>query len=101
MISLSQVRRYLHDVKEFYNMDIKKVLAIGNVPIKEYRKYIERYNILLNSAPEKLKQVFHGLYVNPKTQKALAKEWQVTEKYIQILNKRLVLYLQSILEDNP
>lgn len=101
MISLSEVRRYLHDVKEFYDMDIKNVIAIGSVPIKEYRKYIERYNILLNSAPEKLKQVFYGLYVNPRTQKALAKEWQVTEKYIQILNKRLLLYLQSVLEDNP
>ena len=33
-----------------------------------------------------------------KAQKIVAIEWHVTEKYIQILNKRLILYFQSVLE---
>ena len=49
----------------------------------------------LEQAPKRLKTVFDEMYVKAKTQKAYAAERGVTEKYIQILNKRLLLYLQA------
>ena len=52
----------------------------------------------LGASPE-AKTVFDELYVKAKTQKAYAAERGVTEKYIQILNKRLLLYLQANVAD--
>lgn len=51
---------------------------------------------MLENAPRPVRRVYRGLYENGLTQKALAADWGVTEKYVQILNKRLLLYLQNI-----
>ncbi len=44
-------------------------------------------------APIRLRMAFDHLYRLCKSQKAYAQECGVTDKYIQILNKRIVVYL--------
>ena len=55
----------------------------------------ERYIV---NAPKRLQDVYEDLYRQGKAQKIVAIEWHVTEKYIQILNKRLILYFQGVWE---
>lgn len=59
----------------------------------------ESYLTVSEQIPKRLKTVFDELYVKAKTQKAYAAERGVTEKYIQILNKRLLLFLQTTMAD--
>ena len=66
---------------------------------KNFQATAEEYIAASEQAPKRLKTVFDELYVLAKTQKAYAAERGVTEKYIQILNKRLLLYLQANIAD--
>lgn len=47
----------------------------------------------VKAAPKLLREVYDGMYRNGKTQKEIAIERNVSEKYIQILHKRLILFL--------
>ena len=87
--------RYYYARKEYY----KNVISVNNIPIKDWKANINLYVNASKKAPRRLKDAFEGLYLGNNTQKQLASQWEVTEKYIQILNKRLIVYLQSILPD--
>ena len=63
----------------------------------DIKRFVENYFRAIESASKPLRRVYRGLYESGLTQKALAAEWGVTEKYVQILNKRLLLYLQNFL----
>ena len=63
----------------------------------DIRRFVENYFRAIESASKPLRRVYRGLYESGLTQKALAAEWGVTEKYVQIFNKRLLLYLQNFL----
>ena len=98
MKSLDEIRGDLRFIREYYrfkkNMKYPfTVLGHGN-----YEKMIEGYTSIASTAPKRLVQVYEELYLNDKKQKALSIEWKVTEKYIQILNKRLLVFLQARLE---
>ncbi len=49
----------------------------------------------VRDAPESLRAVYDGMYRYGKTQKQIAAERQVSEKYIQILHKRLILFFYA------
>jgi len=59
---------------------------------------IELYEKHIVNAPKRLQDVYNELYRQGKAQKIVAIEWHVTEKYIQILNKRLIVYFQGVLK---
>lgn len=53
----------------------------------------------MQSAPTRLYDIYVGLYARNLTQEALSVELCYTPEYIQILNKRLLLYLQKTLSE--
>ena len=63
----------------------------------DIKRFVENYFRAIESASKPLRRVYRGLYESGLTQKALAAEWGVTEKYVKIFNKRLLLYLQNFL----
>ena len=67
----------------------------------EWYKRMVLYDEIIKEAPKRIQDVFDGLYRRQKTQKALAIEWGVCEKYVQILNKRLLVFLKPKLPDKP
>ena len=56
------------------------------------------YNSAIQTAPRPVQRSWQDMYLsgtNP-TQKQLAEQWCVTEKYVQMLNKRLIVFFRNI-----
>lgn len=103
MKTLDELRNDLKALREFYlhaNND-KRVIGFDGVPIAEYRAHANKVTAICDNLHWRLKDVFYGLYVDGNTQKWLATKWNVTEKYVQILHKRLLLALQPIIPEKP
>ena len=69
--------------------------------LKEIRYYYSRkaMNEAVKTAPPRLYDMYMMLYVKGYTQEALSAELNYTPVYIQMLNKQLLLFLQSKLTD--
>ena len=98
MKSIEEIRQTLRDIQVYYRN--KALFDNYSNTICKYAFYdtIELYEKHVVNAPKRLQDVYNGLYKQAKAQKVVALEWKVTEKYIQILNKRLILYFQDVLE---
>lgn len=60
---------------------------------KELDKIKKAYEDACTHAPKILSNVYDDMYRYGKTQKAIAAQRNVSEKYIQILHKRLIVFL--------
>lgn len=94
MKNLQGIRAGLRIIREYHFA----LSSAGNgaeilVP-SDIARLMESYSRMAKDAPKPVLRAYRGLYERGCTQKALAAEWGVTEKYVQILNKRLLLYLQ-------
>lgn len=96
--SIEEIRQTLRDIQVYYRN--KALFDNYSNTICKYAFYdtIELYEKHVVSAPKRLQDVYNELYRQGKAQKVVALEWEVTEKYIQILNKRLIVYFQDVLE---
>ena len=95
MLTLKQIRDDLKDIRYYYSR--KEVLEQGFrvVGTNDIVSKTKRYNTAMQSAPTRLYDIYVGLYARNLTQEALSIEMCYTPEYIQILNKRLLLYLQK------
>ena len=96
MMNLEELRKKMKDLKEYYyyyNLDHEKPSFVRIVTTKEFDKFHKWVNKTIKKAPKLLQKTYENLYVLAKTQRAYAEERNVTEKYIQILNKRIIVYL--------
>ncbi len=98
MKSIEEIRQDLRNIQVYYRSkslfdDFAK--SIGKYAFYDTKAIYEKH---IENAPKRLQDVYNGLYRQAKAQKVVALEWKVTEKYIQILNKRLILYFQGVLE---
>ena len=95
MKTIDEIKKDLGYIQEFY----RHKHMIGDpakvVYPKNFKLTLETYDGAASQASEKLARVYAGIYQGNKTQKQLAAEWDITEKYIQILHKRLLLFLQE------
>ena len=94
-MKLNDIRNELKNMRLYY-------AVLKEYPESKISYSNERYDLIksiVNNAPRRIKDVFYGLYIDVNTQKQIALEWNVSEKYIQILNKRLLVYLQPLLPD--
>jgi antitoxin component HigA of HigAB toxin-antitoxin module len=96
MKTLQEIRDELKMIREYHFA----LFSAGNgaeilVP-NDIARLMESYSRAVQDAPKPVRRAYRGLYERGCTQKALAVEWGVTEKYVQILNKRLLLYLQKV-----
>lgn len=66
----------------------------------EEKTAIESSDSRILDAPLLLRQVYEQIYHNDKTQKTLADDLGVTERYVRKLHKQMVEYLQSFNEAN-
>lgn len=95
---IKEIRQTLRNIQVYYRS--KSLFDDFAKNIGKYAFYdtIALYEKHIENAPKRLKDVYNGLYRQAKAQKVVALEWKVTEKYIQVLNKRLILYFQGVLE---
>ena len=95
MKTLEIIIKELGYIQNLYrNKDFIKEPAKVIYP-KNFKQMLESYDVAVNEAPKKLVRIYIGLYIENKTQKQLASELDITEKYIQLLNRQLILFLQE------
>ena len=93
MKNLQEIRAELKLIRE-YNFALNSAEKGAEILVPEdIKRLMENYSLAVKRAPKPIQRAYRGLYENGLTQRALAAEWGVTEKYVQILNKRMLLYL--------
>ena len=98
-MQLEKTRGALKETRYYYSrkamFDEGKKSDIGS----RIRKKERGYNEAVKTAPPRLYDMYMMLYVKGYTQEALSAELNYTPVYIQMLNKQLLLFLQSKLID--
>ena len=99
MLTLQQIRDDLKDIRYYYSRKEAfengfRVIGSNNIVGKA-----KRYNTAMQSAPTRLYDIYVSLYGRNLTQEALSVELCYTPEYVQILNKRLLLFLQKTLSE--
>lgn len=95
MVPLDKIRSDLKEIRYYYSrkamFDECKNVVIGSSITEKAR----RYNEAVKSAPPQLYDLYMMLYVKGYTQEGTAAELNYTPVYIQMLNKKLLLFLQK------
>lgn len=88
-----EVKADLQDIRYYYThkamFDKAENTGFKNAVVKK----TERYGSYMSRASPKLYTLFYALYIEGKTQRATAMEWNVTEGHIKNVNRQLHLYL--------
>jgi len=95
MLTLSQIRQDLKDIRYYYDRKRMFDQAAKDVGTCAIVNTVNIYNEVIRNAPPKLYDLYVSLYINNKTQEALSIELSYTPEYIQMLNKRMLKYLQT------
>ena len=95
MLTLKQIRDDLKDIRYYYSRKEAFENGFRMIGSNDIVGKAKRYNTAVQSAPTRLYDIYVGLYARNLTQEALSVELCYTPEYIQILNKRLLLFLQN------
>ena len=98
-ITMQKVREDLKEVRYYYARKELFDEAFAKIGKNKVLSKVEKYNQAVISAPPMLYDVYMNLYVRNYTQEALSIEMNYTPEYIQMLNKRLVLFLVEKLKE--
>jgi len=103
MLNIAEIRDELKQIKYYYSkkelFDKSFQVTGGNIIIDK----ANHYNQILTLAPPQLYEVYVALYVQNHTQESFADTLCYSPQYVQILNKKLLKFIQlnynkSILE---
>ncbi len=96
MIEIETIRKNLQSIKTHYQISEMYARCYHRSKIifpEETMKIVKEYDKIMDKAPMRIRLAYINLYRCFKKQKAYAQECGVTDKYIQILNKRIIVYL--------
>ena len=96
MKNLQEIREELKLVREYHFALSSAEKGVEILVPEDIRRLMENQSLAVKRAPKPIQRAYSGLYERGCTQRVLAAEWGVTEKYVQILNKRLLLYLRLL-----
>lgn len=85
--------RYYYTRKEIFD-EATRIVGGSNILEKT-----ERYNRAVCFAPPLLYDLYVGLYIKGFTQEALSVELGYTPEYVQMLHKKLLLFLQKQMKE--
>ena len=98
-MALKKIREELKEIRYYYSR--KEVFDKAKTNAKSaVVELAEKYNQVIQGAPAKLYDLYISLYTNNLTQEAHARELGYTPEYIQMLNKKLLLFLQGKFGEN-
>ena len=93
MLTEDQVRDNLEQIRTYYSMKDVFDKAPTEIRAECFYDMLERYHSVMRNAPAKLYVLYVGLYVNNTTQVVIAEDWNYTKEHIKDMNKKLVEYL--------
>ena len=99
MVSLDKIRKDLKEIRYYYSRKELFDESTRCVATNGVLEKVRRYNEAIQCAPPRLYDMYICLYVKNYTQEGLSIELNYTPEYIQMLNKQLLLFLQSKLTD--
>ena len=98
-MTIQDVKRDLQDVRYYYSrrsvFDEELFACKKNTVVEK----AYRYGWAMQSAPPRLYELYISLYVENKTQAAVAQEWNVCDGHIKNLNRQLREFLLAALND--
>lgn len=92
---IEDIRMDLKDVRYYYTRKKAFDEAGREVGACKVVEKVRKYNEMIRNASPQLYDVYNGLYVRNLTQEGLSIELCYTPEYVQMLNKRLLLFLQE------
>ncbi|MFR6056183.1 MAG: hypothetical protein ACLUHK_06330 [Eubacteriales bacterium] len=99
MLTLNQIREDLKEIRYYYSRKEMFDEHSGNIAPNAVLDKVRKYNEAVKTAPPQLYDVYICLYVKNYTQEGMGDELGYTLQHINVLNKRLLLFLQSVLQD--
>ena len=99
MLSATKVREDLKKIRYYYARRQILEAAFAETGTNTVVETVKKYNKAVLDAPPRLYDVYTSLYIRGFTQEALAAELNFSVEYIQMLNVRLVKYLQQHVVD--
>ncbi len=101
MIELSTIRKDLKEIRYYY---VRKSLFDDVVKrtgfVNDIKDKVYRYNEVMQKASPRLYDIYYSLYIKNHTQESLSEELGYTPEYIQVLNKKLLKFLQSAIKES-
>ncbi len=94
-MSLDEIRNDLKDVRYYYIRKKAFDEAGREVGTCKVVEKVRRYNEMICGASPQLYDVYNGLYIRNLTQEGFSVELCYTPEYVQMMNKRLLLFLQK------
>jgi hypothetical protein len=98
-MTLAEIRADLKEVRYYYSRKELLDNAFKEVTVNSVLDKVRKYNEAVNTAPPRLYDLYVSLYVKNSTQENLAADLGYTPEYIQMQNKKLILFLQTHLVD--
>ena len=95
MLSLSEIRRDLSEIRYYYSRREVFDEAFRTVSANSILDKVKKYNAVIAVAPPRLYDLYIGLYVKNATQEGLSIELGYSPHRIYELNKQLLLFLQE------
>ena len=99
MLPLSKIRADLKEIRYYYERKEVFDSAIGGACFNDVLNKVRRYSHAVQSAPPRLYDLYIILYVKCRTQEVAAKELGYECEHIRRLNKQLLLFLQTKIEE--
>jgi hypothetical protein len=99
MITLTTIRNDLKEIRYYFARKEMFDKAFASTGENDIVKKVNLYNKAIIKATPKLYDLYVSLYVKNNTQESLANELCYTPEYIQMLNKQLLKFLQTKLEE--
>ena len=94
-MTLNQIREDLKDIKYYYSRKIVFEEAFQSTGRSSVLDKVVEYNEIIRTAPARMYDLYVSLYIKNHTQESLSDELGYTPEYIQMLNKKLLKFIQN------
>ena len=95
MLSLTVIREDLKDIRYYYMRKEVFDSASSKTGVNIVISKVSKYNNAIQKASPKLYDLYVSLYIDCHTQESLSDKLGYTPEYVQMLNKKLIKFLQS------
>ena len=97
-MTLDEIRQQLKTIRLYYTNKARFSAAFNALP-HTVKELAEKYAAIVSTAPLDLYYIYFELYVKGLTQEATAEDLNYSTEYIRQKNKKLLLFLQSKLNE--
>lgn len=95
MLTLETIRADLKEIRYYYMRESQFNTAFEQVASNAILEKVQRYSEAVKSAPIKLYDLYINLYTKNYTQEAFAIELSYSPQHVQVMHKKLLLFLRE------